>query len=105
MAKPKLSLTASPTFKAVVQIPVAGGAPVGVEFTFSHRNADAYDAWTPTLKGRDPIDTTMDIATGWDLEDAFTRENVEKLLKEYIGSGRAIFETYIAENTGARLGN
>jgi hypothetical protein len=105
MAKPKLTLTASPTFKAIVGIPVAGGADVPVEFTFTHRNADEYDAWAPSLKGRDPIDTTLDIVTAWDLDDPFNRENVEKLLKEYIGSGRAIFEKYIAENTGAKAGN
>jgi hypothetical protein len=105
MAKPKLILTASPTFKSRVDIPVPGGRPVSVEFTFKHRDADAYKEFVDTIAGRDEIDVIMDIATGWELEDAFDRESVEQLCKNYMGSGRAIFDKYIEENTGAKLGN
>jgi hypothetical protein len=47
----------------------------------------------------------MEVASGWDLEDEFTRENVEELLKNYIGSAYQIFDTYIKEIVQARRGN
>ena len=105
MAKPKLILAASPTFKAKVGIPVPGGQPVLVEFTFKHRDADAYEEWRQTLPGRDETDLILDMVSSWDLDDAFDRDNVEQLLKQYMGSGAAIFEKYLKENCAAKLGN
>jgi len=107
MAKPKINLDepVSPTFKCKVGIPIPGGAPVLVEFTFKYRDADEYEDWRKTLPGLDEPDVMMDIASAWDLADPFSRDNIEKLLKKYMGSGMAIFNKYVAENTGAKLGN
>ena len=41
-AKQKFSLVANPTFTRAVEIPVAGGKPATVEFTFKHRTRDAF---------------------------------------------------------------
>lgn len=105
MAKVKLSLTAKPTFTAKVAIPVPGEKPVEVEFTFMGRTRDKfrelYDASVP----REDLDMVMDIVSGWDLEDAFTRENVDTLLQNYLGAATAISTKYIAEMNQARLGN
>ncbi|HEV2612542.1 MAG TPA: phage tail assembly chaperone [Noviherbaspirillum sp.] len=105
MAKPKLVLTAAPTFKSKVAIPVPGGQPAVVEFTMKGRTKDEFKEFINALAGRDDIDVLMDIISGWDLEDAFNRDAVEKMDQIYIGAARAIIERYIAELTAARLGN
>lgn len=105
MAKPKLSLVANPTFKAKVAIPVPGDKAVDVEFTFKGRNREAFKTYIASMDGREDVDLIMDAASGWDLEDAFDRDNVEKLTQNYMGSARAIFDKYVGELTQARLGN
>jgi hypothetical protein len=105
MAKVKLSLTANPTFKSKVAIPVPGDKSVEVEFTFKGRTREAFKTFIDGLQDRDDTDVLMDIASGWDLEDAFDKENVEKLTQNYLGAARAVIEKYLAELTAARLGN
>lgn len=105
MAKPKFSLTASPTFKAKVAIPVAGGKPVDVEFTFKHRTREAFKKFVEGLADREDVETILDIASGWDLEDAFDAESLEQLVENHIGSGLAIIQSYIFELTAAKVKN
>ena len=105
MAKPKFSLTASPTFKAKVTIPVAGGKPVDVEFTFKHRTREVFRTFVEGLPNREDVETIMDIASGWDLDDAFDAESLEELVENHIGSGLAIIQTYITELTAGKAKN
>lgn len=105
MAKSKLSLAVSPTFKATVSIPVAGGKPADVEFTFKHRTREQFKELMDSLEGRDDVDVVMDIASGWDLDDPFERDSVERLIEGYMGSARAIINGYVLELTGARVKN
>ena len=107
MAKNAISLDDGPdaTFKAAVLIPVPGKKAVPVNFTFKYRDADEYEAFIGEIAAMTSEDIVKEIATGWDLTDSFNEANVEKLLKKYNGSGMAIFEAYIKENTGARRGN
>ncbi len=62
-------------------------------------------AEAPALTEDNELATTMDIVCGWELTDPFDEENVTKLLQNYLGSGNAIFLTYLRENGQARLGN
>jgi len=101
----KLQLTASPTFKANVLIPVPGKKPVPVEFNFKGRTKEQFKAFIDTIGDREDVDVILDIATGWELEDAFGKDSVELLLQNYLGSARVIIEKYIGELTAARLGN
>lgn len=101
----KLQLTASPTFKANVLIPVPGKKPVPVEFNFKGRTKDEFKSFIDTIGDREDVDVILDIATGWELEEAFGRDSVELLLQNYLGSARVIIEKYIGELTAARLGN
>lgn len=101
MAKIKLQLTANPTFKADVAIPIAGAAPVKVQFTFKHRNKEALKEFFDTMGDKDDPSLVMEMCSGWELDDAFDVENVQKLVSEYVGSAAAILETYIAQSTGA----
>lgn len=105
MAKPRFTLTLAPTFKAKVQIPIPGKSAEPVEFTFRGRTRDEFKEFMDGLKSQDDIDAIMDIASGWELDDVFDAKNVNELIQNYIGSARAILDTYIAELTNARLGN
>ncbi len=108
MAKAKLSLSANPTFKAVVGIAVAGEATVPVQFVFKHRTKSALKAWR---EGIDldvdgvTVDHVLEMACGWDLEDPFGPETVGQLLEQYPASGILILIKYMHELTDARLGN
>jgi hypothetical protein len=105
MAKPKLSLTLKPTFTAKVPIPIPGSGVEPVEFIFKARTRMQFAEFVDALKDRPDVDVILDIASGWELEDAFGKEMVEKLCDSYMGAARAIIETYLQELTQARLGN
>jgi hypothetical protein len=105
MAKVKFSLNANPTFKSKVEIPVPGDKSATVEFVFKGRTRTAFKDFIDGLKDREDVDVLMDIASGWDLDDAFDKDNVEVLTQNYLGAARAIIEKYLAELTSARLGN
>jgi hypothetical protein len=105
MAKQKFSLSIKPTFKAKVAIPVPGATAELVEFTFRGRTRDEFKAFVDSLKDREDVEVVMDIASGWELDDAFDAENVEVLCQNYLGAARAIIEKYLSELTQARLGN
>lgn len=105
MAKTKFNLSVSPTFKAKVLIPIPGKTAEPVEFTFKGRTRDEFRKFVDDLKDREDVNVVMDIASGWDLEDAFDEVNVEILTQNYLGAARAIIEKYLNELTQARLGN
>jgi hypothetical protein len=109
MAKSKFTLALAPTFKATVLIPVPGAKAEPVEFIFKGRTRDEFKAFVEGIQNTDStnadVDTVLDIASGWELTDAFDRKNVELLCENYLGAARAIIEKYFAELTQARLGN
>lgn len=104
MAK-KISLDLTPTFKATVQIPVPGKGTGPVEFTYKYRDREAFKEFTELLKDMEDVEMIMDVASGWDLDEPFDKAHVEKLVAKYIGAPRAILDTYITEQTGARAKN
>ena len=104
MAK-KLALQPSPTFKAKVDIHVPGGEPVKVEFTFKAKKKSELRTFMDGIAGVEDADLLMGIASGWDLEDAFTKENVALLCDNYLGAALSVWDTYLSELNGARLGN
>lgn len=101
----KLQLKASPTFEAKVLIPVAGGNPEPVTFTFKHRTRDELQSWLNGGAEREDVAAVLDMASGWDLEDKFNAESVALLTQNYIGAARAIVEAYIDELTKAAVKN
>ena len=105
MAKAKLSLAIAATFKAIVSIPVAGGKAADVEFIFKHRTRDDFKEFIENLHGAEDVDALMDIASGWDLDEPFGKEAIEKLVQRYMGSAQAVLDVYIRELTGARSKN
>lgn len=105
MAKSKLVLTANPTFKAKVSIPVAGGPAVPVEFTFKHRSKDDFQEWVGAIADKDDVVLIQEVASAWELDEPFDFDHITQMTQNYIGSARAVIETYIAQQTAAKLGN
>jgi Phage tail assembly chaperone len=101
----KLTLVAAPTFKSKVGVPVAGGAPVEVEFTFRHRTKTELEAFVKSRADKTDVESFMDMVTGWELEDAFGAESVALLLENYIGAAIATYRAYMLELVEAREKN
>lgn len=109
----KLTLKANPTFKAKVAIPVPGGDDGVMTFTFKHITRAELEARTAAINGKvergetlpTDVETVLECAVGWDLDEPFNAENVEVLLNQYHGAGRAIALGYALELTKARQGN
>ena len=101
----KLSFTTSPTFTLRVAIPVPGKKSVDVEFTFKGRNREEFREYLDASSSKEDIDALMDTIIGWDLENEFSREEVERMMLFYPASPRAIIQRYISELSGVRVGN
>lgn len=101
----KIKIDAAPTFEAPVDIPVHGGDAVPVKFTFRHRTKSATKEWLEQIKEARDADIVLDMATAWEFDDAFTHENIERLLESYAGAGSAIIDTYLRELSQARTKN
>lgn len=101
----KFTLAIAPTFKAKVDIPVPGGRPSPIEFTFKHKTRDDFKEFIDGLQGREDIEVLQEILSGWALDDAFTEENLDTLVQNYPASARAITEVYITESITAKRGN
>lgn len=101
----KLVLTAAPTFKTNVLIPVPGKKPTPVEFVFKGRTKTEFKTFLEGLRDREDLDVILDICKGWELTEEFGSEAVTQLMEQYIGSARAVIDAYINELSGARLGN
>lgn len=78
---------------------------MNVEFTFKHRSKEQFREFFEGVADREDVDVIQDIASGWELEEPFDAENIEKMAENYLGSARAIIETYMRELSGARTKN
>lgn len=102
----KLKLNPDPTFSGKVDIHVPGKDPGTIVFTFKHRSRSELKSFLAKVKDmKDDVEMVMAMATGWDLEDEFSKANVKALLDEYIDAGTATFNRYLDELTGARSKN
>lgn len=101
----KLSLKIDPTFPAVVTIPKAGGESVQIKLTCKHRTKDQFNEFTKSRADKSDADSILDMATGWDLEDAFTAENIEAMCQNYIAAPLEIYRAYIDQLVGAKAKN
>ncbi|WP_312272230.1 phage tail assembly chaperone [Pseudomonas sp.] len=97
MSKVLFKLDPNPTFDALVAIPMHGGGTADVKFTFKHRSKTELEEFLSTNKDMDDLTLVKSIATGWELEDEFSDENIQELLNNYIGAGSAIYVKYLEE--------
>ena len=101
----KLNFTTAPTFTLKVAIPVPGKKAVDVEFTFKGRNREEFREYLDASSSKEDVDALMDTVTGWELENEFCREEVERMTLFYPAATRSIIQKYITEISGVRLGN
>lgn len=102
----KFKLDPKPTFTAKVPVPIPGEAAEMVEFTFRHRTTDAMSEFVgkeaPKMTNAQIV---MACASGWEYEEPFEAEQVERFNQNFPGGCRAVYETYCFEMGRVRLGN
>lgn len=124
----KIRIAQNPTFKAFVSIPIVGGEPEKIEFTFKYRDrpglAALFDEWTlkrdetqaalgdkPTLSEIVAADTEQqaqqikDLVVGWGFDDKFDDKSILALVKSCQGAAEAVVNAYQNAFSQARLGN
>jgi hypothetical protein len=107
----KLKLKADPTFQATVKIPVPGAKEPGeIVLTFKHRTRDEHTAFIEECRAEGSSVSSgagyvLAVAVGWDLEEPFTRENVETFLQHHHRAETAIAITYTHQLLMAASGN
>lgn len=101
----KLILAVNPTFPATVTVPKAGGDPVTLKLTCKHRTKAQLDEFIKSRADKEDAASILDMATGWDLDDAFTPENIETMCQNYIAAPLEIYRAYIDQLVGAKAKN
>ena len=101
----RLTLNPAPTFKATVDICRPGLDTEKIEITFKHRTRDQMDEFIKQMEGMSIEDQVMAVASGWDLVDQFSLENVQLLAQNYITAPMAIRDKYISELIKAKEKN
>jgi hypothetical protein len=130
VAKIKLDLEPSEslTYEHAVNIPTPDGKGLKVSFTFKYRDRIAVAALSSTWSDRATartelagdtatsdetvrrmidadVDAIMDVASGWNIDAPFDRDNLRKLCIKYAGAALAILNDYGVSVTQGRLGN
>ena len=85
----KLNFTTAPTFAMKVAIPVPGKKAVDVEFTFKGRNREEFREYLDASSSKEDVDALMDTVTGWELENEFCREEIERMTRRRCSCGSA----------------
>lgn len=90
-------LQPNPTFKAPVEIHVAGQAkPARIEVEFKYLKRDEMADFFSTLSGRKDEDALADIVVGWSGVDApYSVEALAQLLNNYLPAARALFDAFM----------
>ena len=102
----KLSLLASPTFKAPVFIPIAGCDPVPVDFIFKHKKLDEAKSWFETIDENEAGESKiLEVVAAWDFEEELNVENLRELNQNHIGSLGEIAKAYMTALFLAKRGN
>lgn len=102
----KLKLKPNPTFPLKVGVHVPGHEPDEVVLTAKHRSKDDMAEFIKAVSDmKDDASVILAIATGWDLDNEFSEENVRALVNDYVDAPRAVFERYLEELSGNRRKN
>lgn len=128
MAKIKLG-NRPKSFKKVIKVPMIDGSEGSIECVFTYRTRTEFGAFIDEIteaagikaktdedqkfslkelmeKTKDSsADYIMKVVEGWNLDEDFTRQNVQQLCDEFPGVAAAIMESYRTATTEGRLGN
>lgn len=100
----RFKLQPDPTFRKKVELPVPGGSTAPVEFVFKYRDRTELKAFLDGPE-RSDTDAILEMCAGWDLADAFNRESVDVLVRNFIPAPALIWEAYLGELTRTREKN
>ena len=90
-----------PSFWTPVEIPIPGGV-VTIEVRYKYRNRDEFAEFVKEIKDFEDIDALMLMIEEWKGPDAaFSRETLERLMRNYPRSTRVLYRTYRTELMGA----
>lgn len=104
MAKMKLTLGPLPDFKLPVKFVMPDGEEQQIVFTVKHKPAsEVQDMYKQ--QGIKDADFIMLLATNWDIEDEFNKDNAAKLVDYYPGSALALMSAYLGALAGQRVKN
>lgn len=94
-------LEPAPSFWTPVELPIPGGvATIRVRYTY--RNVDDFAAFVQTIKDMADVDALMLMIEEWSGPDAaFSKETLQRLLRNYPRATRALYKTYRTELLGA----
>lgn len=110
-------ITPNPTFKATVTIAVPGEQAAKLKLVFRHKTRDEAQSFFRRVAEEASADTGAnaparerkvleEIVAGWeDVDQPFTGEALEELLRNYHNASTAILDTYMEQLTQARRGN
>jgi len=102
MSEEIFKLEPEPTFWAPVEIPMPGGKVGKFSIEYHYRDRDAYVELLKQAETMDDIDVLMLAMKDWKGPSAaFSRETLERLLRNYPGATRVIFRTYRENLLGA----
>ena len=102
----KASLVEVITFLAPVQLHRAGAdEPEVVNLNFKYVAPEDLVKRLDELGPMTPAGAVLDMATGWDMDEPFEKEHVEKLCRVYYGVGQAAIDGLIQGLAPARVGN
>lgn len=102
-----LKLIPADSFDAPASIRVPGGEPVQVMVTWRHKGRAEVGAWFASAAGRDDADVLAEVILGWgpEIDQPYSRENLEKLLDAYPGSAVDLLAAYRDGLQGGRRKN
>lgn len=104
MAKIKLTLGPLPDFKLPVSFVMPDGNEQQIIFTVKHKPAsEVHEMYKK--EGIKDADFIMLLATDWDVEDEFNKENAARLVDYYPGAALALMSAYLGALAGQRVKN
>lgn len=104
---PKFTLDADPTYKLAVLIPRLGLPSAELQVIFKARSPEEMAALDKKFRDKQPSDlaVVLEVASGWELPNAFNEESIKTVLEKHPGFAAAVVKAYFAEYERVRLGN
>ncbi len=100
-------LQSNPTFKAKVDISVAGQArPAEIEVEFKYLSKAAIKEYFDRLQGKDDAEALVEIVVGWSgVDEAYSAESLALLINNYPAAAADLFEAFRRELLEAKRKN
>lgn len=105
-SKFKVTLGRLPDFKLPVEVVLPNGEDGKIVFTVKHlKSSEIQKLFGESENVTKDIDFLKALATGWDLEEDFTDENLAELVELYPGFVVSLTTSYVRALAGQRVKN